>query len=103
MYLCGYAIEIALKARICRTLKWAGFPSSSSEFAFVRCLQTHNLEALILFSGMDTRIKSVLVVEWSIAIAKWSPEQRYNPVGTKTQADAIEMIGVAQALLKVLI
>lgn len=25
-YLCGYAVELALKARICRTLKWAGFP-----------------------------------------------------------------------------
>lgn len=27
VYLCGYAVEIALKARICRTLKWTtGFP-----------------------------------------------------------------------------
>jgi HEPN domain-containing protein len=27
-YLCGYAVELTLKARICRTLKWAGFPST---------------------------------------------------------------------------
>jgi hypothetical protein len=30
-YLCGYAVELALKARICRTLKWAGFPDSRKE------------------------------------------------------------------------
>ena len=25
VYICGYAIEMGLKARICRTLKWPGF------------------------------------------------------------------------------
>ena len=25
IYLCGYAIELALKARICQTLKWGGY------------------------------------------------------------------------------
>jgi HEPN domain-containing protein len=25
-YLCGYAVEVALKARICRALGWAEFP-----------------------------------------------------------------------------
>lgn len=32
MYLCGYAIEVALKARICRTLNWTGFPETRGEF-----------------------------------------------------------------------
>ena len=33
IYLCGYAVEIALKARICRTLNWvAGFPETQAEF-----------------------------------------------------------------------
>ncbi len=31
-YLCGYAIEVALKARICRTLSWPEFPSTGGEF-----------------------------------------------------------------------
>ena len=26
-YLCGYAVEVALNARICRTLNWTEFPS----------------------------------------------------------------------------
>ena len=31
-YLCGYAVEVALKARICRTLNWTEFPNTGSEF-----------------------------------------------------------------------
>ena len=30
-YLCGYAVEVALKARICRSLNWTEFPSTGSE------------------------------------------------------------------------
>ncbi len=33
VYLCGYAVEIALKACICRTLNWTtGFPETNAEF-----------------------------------------------------------------------
>ncbi len=31
-YLSGYAVEIGLKLRICKTLKWQGFPETNSEF-----------------------------------------------------------------------
>ena len=31
IYLCGYAIELALKARICQTLKWGGYPASTCD------------------------------------------------------------------------
>lgn len=102
VYLCGYAIEIALKARVCRTLKWEGFPSTAKEFEFVKSVQTHNFEALLRFSGVEGRIKPALSAEWTVA-AKWSPEQRYHPVGTKTDADAREMITVTRALLAVLL
>jgi len=27
-YLCGYAVEVALKARVCRVLNWPTFPST---------------------------------------------------------------------------
>jgi HEPN domain len=40
-YLCGYAVELALKARICRTLKWAGFPESGSEIKGMQSIRTH--------------------------------------------------------------
>ena len=29
VYLCGCAVEMGLKARACRTLRWPGFPSES--------------------------------------------------------------------------
>lgn len=31
VYLCGYAVELALKARICHTLKWLEFPETPKE------------------------------------------------------------------------
>lgn len=101
-YLCGYAIEIALKARICRTLRWEGFPSTAKEFEFVKSVQTHNFEALLRFSGVEGRIKPVLAADWTVA-TRWSPEQRYHPVGTKTATDAAEMIAATKILLAVLL
>ena len=29
VYLCGYAVEIALKVHLCRTLDWAEFPETT--------------------------------------------------------------------------
>lgn len=31
-YLCGYAVELTLKSKICMVLNWAGFPETRSEF-----------------------------------------------------------------------
>ncbi|MEN8215647.1 MAG: HEPN domain-containing protein [Pseudomonadota bacterium] len=36
-YLCGYAIELALKARICQTLGWTCFPETNKEFIRLTC------------------------------------------------------------------
>ena len=49
MYLSGYAVELALKARICETLGWTWFPSRSAEFHDYRTLQTHSLQVLWSF------------------------------------------------------
>jgi HEPN domain-containing protein len=32
IYLGGYVVEIALKSRICKILKWKGFPQTRGEF-----------------------------------------------------------------------
>jgi hypothetical protein len=45
-YLCGYAIELALKVRICRTLKWSGFPESGQDFKGLQSVKTHDLAIL---------------------------------------------------------
>ena len=90
-YLCGYAVEIALKARICRTLNWTtGFPETITEFKPKSNLKTHDLEALLEFTGLQDKVKLHYFADWSM-VNKWYPEQRYQPRGTKTLADANSM------------
>ncbi|OQY56397.1 MAG: hypothetical protein DRR08_31475 [Candidatus Parabeggiatoa sp. nov. 2] len=36
-YLGGYAVELALKARICKTLGWTNFPETNKEFLRLTC------------------------------------------------------------------
>jgi HEPN domain len=100
-YLCGYAVELALKARICRTLNWQGFPEKRSEFENFASFKTHKLEVLLTLSGQEQRIKTENLSEWS-AVVTWDPEARYRAIG---QADTVQvalMIVAAETLLKVL-
>jgi len=105
VYLCGYAVEIALKARICRTLNWTtGFPDTDAEFRVKGNIKIHDLEALLDYTGLQHRVRSVTgyLGDWSV-VNKWNPKQRYQPRGTKTLADANSMIVSTQVLLKVLL
>jgi hypothetical protein len=49
-YLVGYGVELALKARICETLGWEGFPSTRNEFRQYASFRTHDLEVLLHLS-----------------------------------------------------
>lgn len=98
IYLCGYAVELALKARICQTLKWAGFPASNKEFEDYRSFKTHDLDVLLHLSGLEDKIKTTLMAEWS-AVAQWSPESRYSPMGKATAVDAASMVTSTKTLL----
>jgi hypothetical protein len=100
-YLCGYAIECALKARIVATLRWQGFPDSKKEFERFASFRTHNLDTLLSLSGREQRIKNNHLTEWS-GVAQWDPEVRYKPIGSVTPADASLMIQRAQILLAAL-
>jgi len=101
VYICGYVIELGLKLRICKTLKWEGFPSSNKEFRDFRSFKTHNLDVLLVLSGIEEKVKSNFLPEWS-AITSWEPEARYNPIGTIGRDDAELMIESAEKLLKIL-
>jgi HEPN domain-containing protein len=98
MYVCGYAVELGLKARICKTLKWMDFPETRSEFQDYGSLKTHSLGALIRFSGVETEVKSTFVAEWSVLI-RWSPEMRYRYANPATASDAQQMIRAARLVL----
>ncbi|MGZ3395684.1 MAG: hypothetical protein ACXWPK_16755, partial [Isosphaeraceae bacterium] len=76
-YVCGYSVEIGLKAKICATTSWSGFPSSSDEFSRVakdfKGVWTHDLGSLLRLSGEETAIKAGYFADWSI-VAQWTPE-----------------------------
>ena len=99
VYMCGYSVELALKARICRTLKWSGFPEKDNEFKGLGSFKVHDLDALLRFTGRETTVKTTLLPEWS-AVAAWNPESRYKPIGSATPADARLMLDSAAVLLR---
>lgn len=101
IYIGGYVVEIALKARICRTLKWESFPSSRKEFASLATFRTHDLDLLLALSGREQRIKSRHLAEWS-NVATWDPEVRYRTPGSTTKADADLLVSSAEVLLNTL-
>jgi hypothetical protein len=101
VYLCGYAVEIALKARICRTLNWADFPFSAGEFKNLTSLKTHNLDILLHLSGREEAIKNTAGIfkAWN-DIVQWDPEFRYRPMGSAKPADAKVMVASTKVLLR---
>ena len=101
IYLCGYAVEVALKARICRSLNWPDFPSTRSEFEAYKSFRTHELDVLLRLSGQEARVKQEHFALWN-TVAVWKPESRYNVIGTTSGLEAEAMIQAAQAVLRVL-
>lgn len=97
VYLCGYAIELGLKARICRTLQWGEYPTSGKYGSF----KTHDLDVLLHLTGCEDKIKLKHLADWSI-VAQWNPEARYNPIGSVQNSDAKDMLESTKELLKIL-
>ncbi len=96
-YVCGYAIELKLKARICRAHGWEEYPPAAP---LAQALKTHNLDVLLLLSTLHATILAEHGEYWSVVLA-WNPEQRYaiTPV---TAQDAQTMIDATRALMAVL-
>ena len=99
VYLCGYAIELQLKARICRTLQWPSFPSTRHQFQDLTSFRTHDLDVLLQLSGISGRILSTLQKEWD-EMTEWEPEMRYNLIGSIDRAKARKMLDAAKALMR---
>jgi hypothetical protein len=105
IYVCGYSIELGLKAKICATPWWSGFPSTVGEFDTVidnfKKVRTHNFESLLKLSGHDLLIKTNYMSHWSV-VTVWTPESRYRPVAAVSRADARQMITSSATILQAL-
>jgi HEPN domain-containing protein len=95
VYLCGYAVELGLKARICRTLQWDEYPTGQNYKSF----KTHDLDILLHLTGLEDKIKLKHMTDWSI-VAQWNPEARYKTIGSISESDAIDMLESTKELLK---
>jgi hypothetical protein len=100
VYLCGYAVELALQARMCRTLKWSEFPGTAAEFKGLQSIKTQDLEILLRLLGVERRIKTKHLAEWSVVL-DWDPEKRYQRTGF-TEEQAGDIVKAATKLLSVL-
>jgi len=99
--LCGYSVELALKSRNCKTLKWRGFPETNQEFQGLQSIKTHDLEILLRFSGVEDRVKTKYFAEWS-GVLDWNPQKRYQSSGQTTLQQATDMVTCVKRLLNVL-
>jgi HEPN domain-containing protein len=89
-YLCGYVVELALKAAVCATLGVDAYPEGSLRGA----LRTHDFDDLRLLAGLATAFSSAdpkLIANWSLA-SEWRPERRYDPEGSYDQASATRIL-----------
>jgi hypothetical protein len=82
-------VEFALKARICKVLRLSAYPEDLKGF------KTHNFDELKVVAGLKEvitiRKNTTLFNNWSTA-TKWTPEQRYLPLGTFSAKEAKDVL-----------
>jgi HEPN domain-containing protein len=91
VYVSGYVIEFALKARICKLLDISEYPSSGK---LKSAYAVHDFDQLLLLSGLKEKINLApveLYANWSITIP-WSPEMRYKPKGSVSKDEAEQIL-----------
>jgi len=99
MYLSGYVLEVALKARICKVLNLSEYPDQGK---FKPTYATHNFDVLLKLSGLEKNIllsksnNPYLFIQWSV-VTGWSPEMRYQIMNKTKQ----EMGQILVALIDV--
>lgn len=91
-YLCGYVLEMALKACVCRRLRVHEYPEKELHGQF----KTHVVDDLLLLAGLKDEVSSKKhrnLQNWSV-VSGWKPESRYHPYGSVNRNDAEDMIRV---------
>ena len=100
-YLCGYALELALKARICETLHWLDFPETGKDFESYRSFKTHNLNVLLHLSGVENEIFAEFERDWQ-TLKTWNSERWYDRPGQNEHASAETVLSSTREILRAL-
>ena len=90
-YVAGYAVEMALKARICKLLDVVDYPSTGP---LKHVYAVHDLDQLVLLAGLESRLGLAappLFANWSTA-QPWRPDWRYTAAGTHSAKAALEIL-----------
>ena len=102
IYLCGLAVEIALKARVCRVLGWATFPENTKEFNNFGLIdiKTHDFVKLAKLCAIEHRIAADVDrdTDWK-QVATWRIELRYRHRGLASRGEAQKMLAATQNLV----
>src|SRR3989344_6597956 len=94
VYLCGYVVESALKARICKHLQMKEYSDTGGMNGV---FFSHDFDRLLLLSGLKNRISLAnrkgtnLFKNWSL-LTTWTPDMRYASVGTYNKQYAEDLI-----------
>jgi HEPN domain-containing protein len=87
VYLCGYVVELALKARVCAILDIDEYPAGHR-------FKTHDFDELKVLAGLSKELsyaKPVLLDNWSEA-TRWKPDWRYEPAGRYGRTAALDIL-----------
>jgi hypothetical protein len=90
-YVLGYAIEAALKAIICKKLKWKKYPPDG-----LSVFKIHKIDVLIALAGLEDELQEKkqdpkFAANWSI-VTGWNENLRYEPIGTASREQVEGMI-----------
>jgi hypothetical protein len=104
IYLCGYCLEIAFKARLCKDANRADFPETSAEFKQqnLKHWQTHSLKELSELCHLDRIFKKKYKREFFTIRRIWSVEMRYK-LSYLQKEDAEDFLAAIKTLLKVVL
>jgi hypothetical protein len=95
-YLCGYVVELALKACICRLLDTDDYPATGE---YKRVFAVHDLDQLLFLAGLSAKLDpadQTLLSNWSLAVP-WNPtERRYQAVGSVGQQQALDILNAVR-------
>ena len=104
IYLCGYCLEIAFKARLCKDANRSDFPETSAEFKLhnLKNWQVHSLTDLAKSSALYGVIKKKYKREFYSVQTIWNVEIRYK-TSYLSKEDANDFLNAVKILLKVIL